>query len=95
MIRRDASKYSDSISRTSSASRLSLNDVKPVRSANSTDTWRRSTDAAGTAGPGRSGPDRRRRGAGQLGAALQAEPLAGLRGDRSARLAAGSSGVPH
>ncbi len=56
MIRRDESKYSDSISRTSSASRRSLNDVNPVRSANSTDTWRRSTDAAGTAGAGTAVP---------------------------------------
>src|SRR6266511_2867565 len=46
MSRRHVSKYADSNSRTSSGSRASLSVVNPTRSANSTETSRRSDDAA-------------------------------------------------
>jgi hypothetical protein len=53
MMRLEAAKYSDSIKRTSSASRLSLKVVNPVRSANRTQTSRRSTAGRpNTAAPG-------------------------------------------
>src|SRR2546425_4827847 len=42
MSRRQVSKYSESRSLTSSGSRLSESDVKPTRSANNTETRRRS-----------------------------------------------------
>src|SRR5436189_6387974 len=48
MILRQESKYRDSSSRTSSASRDSDSGVKPTRSANSTETRRRSATGAST-----------------------------------------------
>src|SRR5438477_6600213 len=48
---REVSKYPESSSRTSSASRDSESDVNPTRSANSTETSRRS-DSWGAAGVG-------------------------------------------
>src|SRR4051812_12198622 len=51
MTARARSKYTDSSSRTASGSRLSDNGVNPTRSANSSDTMRRSeTGAAPVAG---------------------------------------------
>src|SRR5206468_1654218 len=53
---RPVSKYRDSSSRTSSASRLSEREVNPTRSANSTDTRRRSAEGGSRGGSRRPVP---------------------------------------
>ncbi len=61
---RAVSKYPPNSSRTSSASRCCERDVNPTRSANSTDTWRRSAACAGARAAGTA----RGRGTGRGGA---------------------------